>query len=57
MPIRPFLAGQPFDPEFIAVMSAALETVCKALGLKLVDDSCHTARRQKIIELRAARHS
>jgi len=38
MPIRPFLAGKPFDPEIIATMSLALESVCEELGLKLVDD-------------------
>ena len=38
MPIRPFLASEPFDPEIIAMMSAALESVCKALGLNIVDD-------------------
>jgi len=28
MPIRPFLAGQAFDPEIITKMSAAFENVC-----------------------------
>ncbi|MGA8819280.1 MAG: hypothetical protein WB624_18470 [Xanthobacteraceae bacterium] len=51
MPIRPFLAGQPFDPEVVAVMSAALETVCKALGLNTVDDPATRHVAQKIIEL------
>ena len=51
MPIRPFLAGQPFDPEVIAVMSAALESVCKALGLNVVDDPATRLVAQKIIEL------
>ncbi|MFZ3352201.1 MAG: hypothetical protein WA268_15170 [Xanthobacteraceae bacterium] len=51
MPIRPFLAGQPFDPEVIAVMSAALESVCKALGLHIVDDPATRLVAQKIIEL------
>jgi hypothetical protein len=37
MPIRPFLAGQAFDPETISKMSAAFENVCAALGMKLVD--------------------
>ncbi len=39
MPIRPFLAGSRFDPESIAEMSLALEIVCNALSLKMVDDS------------------
>jgi hypothetical protein len=51
MPIRPFLAGQPFDPESIATMSAALESVCKALGLAMVDDPATRLVAQKIIEL------
>ena len=51
MPIRPFLAGQPFDPETIATMSAALESVCKALGLSIVDDPATRLVAQKIIEL------
>jgi hypothetical protein len=51
MPIRPFLAGQPFDPETIATMSAALESVCKALGLNAVDDPATRLVAQKIIEL------
>ena len=51
MPIRPFLAGQPFDPELIATMSAALESVCKALGLNIVDDPATRLVAQKIIEL------
>jgi hypothetical protein len=51
MPIRPFLAGQPFDPETITMMSAALENVCKALDLKIVDDPATRLVAQKIIEL------
>jgi hypothetical protein len=34
MPIRPFLAGQAFEPETIRDMSLALERVCDALCLK-----------------------
>jgi hypothetical protein len=51
MPIRPFLAGQPFDPEIITTMSVALESVCKALGLNIVDDPATRLVAQKIIEL------
>jgi hypothetical protein len=51
MTIRPFLAGQPFDPEMITTMSAALESVCEKLGLKLVDDAATRLVAQKIIEL------
>jgi hypothetical protein len=51
MPIRPFLAGEPFDPEIIAKMSAALESACEALGLKLVDDPATRLVAEKIIEL------
>jgi hypothetical protein len=38
MPIRPFLAGQPFEPELIRQMSLALESVCERLELNLTDD-------------------
>ena len=51
MPIRPFLASEPFDPEIIGMMSAALESVCKALGLNIVDDPATQLVAQKIIEL------
>jgi hypothetical protein len=51
MPIRPFLTGEPFDPEIIAKMSAALESVCDALGLKLVDDPATRLVAEKIIAL------
>jgi hypothetical protein len=51
MPIRPFLAGEPFDPEVIAKMSLALESACEALSLKLVDDPATRLVAEKIIEL------
>jgi hypothetical protein len=51
MPIRPFLASQDFDPETINKMSAALESVCAELGLKMVDDPATRLVAQKIIEL------
>jgi hypothetical protein len=51
MPIRPFLAGQAFDPETIAEMSAALASVCEALSLKLIDDGATRLVAEKIIEL------
>jgi hypothetical protein len=38
MPIRPFLAGQAFEPDLIRQMSLALETVCGKLDLTLSDD-------------------
>jgi hypothetical protein len=50
MPIRPFLGGQGFDPETIAKMSAALESVCEALSLKFIDDAATRLIAQKIIE-------
>ena len=37
MPIRPFLAGRTFEPEYISVMSAAFADTCKALGLSEAD--------------------
>lgn len=51
MPIRPFLANQPFNPEMIDEMSRALEAVCDALSLRLVDDAATRLVAQKIIEL------
>jgi hypothetical protein len=51
MPIRPFLAGQAFEPETIREMSLALERVCDALSLKLVDDAATRMIAGKIIEL------
>ena len=52
MPIRPFLAAQAFDPETITKMSAAYESVCAALGIKLVDDAAATRLvAQVVIEL------
>jgi hypothetical protein len=51
MPIRPFLAGQAFDPETTRDMSLALEKVCEALSLKMVDDPATRLVAEKIIEL------
>jgi hypothetical protein len=51
MPIRPFLAGQAFDPETISKMSAAFENVCAALGMKLVDNAATRQVAQMVIEL------
>jgi hypothetical protein len=51
MPIRPFLAGQAFEPEIIRQMSIALERVCEKLGLNLTDDPATRLVAQKIIEL------
>jgi hypothetical protein len=52
MPIRPFLPGQAFDPEMIREMSEALESVCRTMGLRIVDDDEATrAIAAKIIQL------
>ena len=51
MPIRPFLANQPFEPELIRQMSLALETVCGKLNLTLSDDPARRLVASKIIEL------
>jgi hypothetical protein len=51
MPIRPFLAGQPFEPELIRQMSLAFETVCAKLNLTLSDDPATRFVASKIIEL------
>ena len=51
MPIRPFLAGQAFQPEIIRQMSLALESVCETLGLNWTDDPATRLVAQKLIEL------
>ena len=51
MPIRPFLAGQAFQPEIIRQMSLALESVCEKLGRTLTDDPATRLVAQKILEL------
>jgi hypothetical protein len=51
MPIRPFLAGQAFEPDVIREMSLALETVCAKLALKLTDDPATRLVASKVIEL------
>ena len=51
MPIRPFLAGQAFEPELIRQMSLALESVCEKLSLTLKDDPPTRLVATKIIEL------
>jgi hypothetical protein len=51
LPIRPFLRGQAFDPETIRVMSDALEGVCEAMHLNMVDDAATRLVAEKIIEL------
>ena len=51
MPIRPYLAGQAFEPESIREMSLALENVCEMLALRLADDANTRLVASKIIEL------
>lgn len=51
MPIRPFLAGQAFQPELIQQMSAAFVRACEALKLELVDDAATRLVAKTIIEL------
>jgi hypothetical protein len=51
VPIRPFLAGQAFEPDAIREMSLALETVCQKLNLRLTDDPATRLVASKIIEL------
>jgi hypothetical protein len=50
MQIRPFLSGQEFDPETIQKMTDALERICNALGLKMVDDPATRLIAEKVIE-------
>jgi hypothetical protein len=51
MPIRPFLAGQAFEPSLIREMSLALENVCAKLNLTLRDDPETRLVASTIIEL------
>ena len=50
VPIRPFLAGQAFEPDVITTMHA-LERVCDKLRLRVIDDSATRLVAEKIIEL------
>jgi hypothetical protein len=51
MPIRPFLAGQAFEPDVIREMSLALETICGKFGMTLTDDPATRVVASKIIAL------
>jgi hypothetical protein len=52
MPIRPFLARQPFEPETISMMLLAFEEACETLGLRpFSDDPATKLVAEKIIEL------
>ena len=51
MPIRPFLAGQAFEPELIQQMSAAFMEACEALRLEPIDDPATRLVARTIIEL------
>ena len=51
MPITPYLAGQPFEPELIREMCLALQSVCDTLKLRLTDDPNARLVASKIIEL------
>jgi hypothetical protein len=50
MPITPFLRGQAFDAETIAVMGAAFTEACQALGLKDRNDQVTELVAKHIIE-------
>jgi hypothetical protein len=51
MPIRPYLAGQPFEPEIISAMSLAFERTCRGLDLSPKDDPITRLVAEKIINL------
>lgn len=51
MPIRPFLAGQAFEPELIQQMSAAFIRACDALRLELRDDPATRVVARTIIDM------
>ncbi len=54
MPIRPFLAGQAFEPEIIRQMSLALENVCAKFVLPLNDVQLHGSLRPRSLNWRNA---
>ncbi len=51
MPVRPFLAGQAFNPDLISEMSEALKEACDELGLHRTDDPATRLVAEKIIHL------
>jgi hypothetical protein len=51
MPITPFLAGQPFDPEVVRAMASAFEAVSKSLGSRDPSEVTAEIVAKKIIEL------
>jgi len=51
VPIRPFLAGQAFEPELIQQMSIAFVKACQSLGLEPTDDPATRLVAKTIIEL------
>ncbi len=52
MPIRPYLSGQPFEPETIRLMSLVFEDACDAMRLSpSVDDQATRMVAEKIIGL------
>lgn len=51
VPIRPFLAGQAFEPEAVREMSLAFEGACEALGLRIREDPATHLVAEKVIEL------
>jgi hypothetical protein len=51
VPIRPFLAGQAFEPELIEQMSAAFVQACDAMQLHVMDDPATRLVARTIIEL------
>jgi hypothetical protein len=51
MPIRPFLAGEAFEPEVVSTMALAFEKTCEALNLCPKDDPITRLVAKKIIDL------
>jgi len=51
MQIRPYTAGQIFDPELIEPMSLALQSVCETLRLTTSDAPSMRLVASKILEL------
>jgi hypothetical protein len=52
LPIRPYLAGEAFEPEILTVMSDAFTVACNHLGLHMdADDAVTRLVAAKVIEL------
>jgi hypothetical protein len=51
MSVHPYLARQAFDPEIINEMALALDSVCEALSLRMLEDPATCLVAEAIIKL------